>query len=47
LLKVNVETELHAFAAGGHGFGMRQVAGLPVAVWPELVRTWMLELFEK
>jgi acetyl esterase/lipase len=47
LLKANVETELHVFAAGGHGFGMRQVAGLPVAVWPELVRTWMLELFEK
>jgi acetyl esterase/lipase len=47
LLKVNVETELHVFAAGGHGFGMRQVGGLPVAVWPELVRTWMLELFEK
>jgi acetyl esterase/lipase len=47
LLKVKVETELHVFAAGGHGFGMRQVAGLPVAVWPELVRTWMLELFKK
>jgi acetyl esterase/lipase len=47
LLKANVETELHVFAAGGHGFGMRQVAGLPVAVWPELVRAWMLELFEE
>jgi dipeptidyl aminopeptidase/acylaminoacyl peptidase len=47
LLKANVGAELHVFAAGGHGFGMRQVEGLPVAVWAELVRAWMLQLFEK
>jgi acetyl esterase/lipase len=47
LRKANVATELHVFAVGGHGFGMRQVAGLPVATWPELVRAWMLQLFDK
>jgi len=46
LLETRIETELHVFAAGGHGFGMRNAAGLPVAVWPRLVRRWMLELFE-
>jgi len=30
---VAVETQLHA--RGGHGFGMRHTAGLPVADWPE------------
>ena len=30
---VAVETQLHA--RGGHGFGIRQAAGLPVADWPE------------
>ena len=47
LLQAGVETELHVFAAGGHGFGMRGATGLPVAAWPELVRAWMLELFEE
>ena len=47
LLQAEVETELHVFATGGHGFGMRGTAGLPVAAWPELVRAWMLELFEE
>lgn len=46
LLNARIGTELHVFAAGGHGFGMRHATGLPVAAWPELVRSWMLELFE-
>jgi acetyl esterase/lipase len=47
LLNSGVETELHVFAAGGHGFGMRNATDLPVAVWPELVARWMLSLFEE
>jgi len=31
--KVPVET--HLFARGGHGFGVRNTAGLPVADWPQ------------
>jgi acetyl esterase/lipase len=46
LLNSGVATELHVFAVGGHGFGMRNATDLPVAVWPELVNRWMLSLFE-
>lgn len=28
--------ETHLFARGGHGFGLRKAAGLPVAAWPDL-----------
>ena len=35
-----VESELHVFAHGGHGFGLRRAAGKPVAVWPELFEAW-------
>lgn len=30
-----VQVETHLFAKGGHGFGIRNTAGLPVAVWPD------------
>jgi acetyl esterase/lipase len=30
-----VRVETHLFAAGGHGFGIRNTIGLPVANWPE------------
>jgi acetyl esterase/lipase len=36
-----VPAELHVFAEGGHGFGMRGAAHLPVAVWPELALRWI------
>jgi acetyl esterase/lipase len=32
--------ELHIFATGGHGFGMKRT-GLPAAQWPERVVEWM------
>jgi len=35
-----VRSELHVFDAGGHGFGLRGVAGKNVAVWPTLVQNW-------
>ncbi|RKQ96217.1 alpha/beta hydrolase [Maricaulis maris] len=38
---LGVETEMHIFAEGGHGFGIRFAEGLPVEVWPDLVLAWM------
>jgi acetyl esterase/lipase len=35
-----VPVELHLFANGGHGFGLRKTVGKPVEVWPELWRSW-------
>jgi len=40
LRKAAVRSELHLFDAGGHGFGLRGVAGKNVAVWPTLVQNW-------
>lgn len=33
---------LHVFEAGGHGFGLRGIAGTPLESWPELIRRWGL-----
>jgi acetyl esterase/lipase len=46
LIAAGVESELHIFAEGGHGFGIRGTTGLPVVVWPELVHAWMQEILE-
>lgn len=35
-----VPVEAHLFQEGGHGFGVRLIAGKPAAVWPELVLRW-------
>lgn len=35
--------ELHLFAKGGHGYGLRP-SERPVSKWPELVEAWMREL---
>jgi acetyl esterase/lipase len=40
LRKARVRSELHVFDRGGHGFGLRGVAGKDVAVWPTLVQNW-------
>ncbi len=40
LRKARVRSELHLFDSGGHGFGLRSVAGKCVAVWPTLVQDW-------
>lgn len=42
LQKAGVRSELHVFDSGGHGFGLRGVAGRNVAVWPQLVQNWAL-----
>lgn len=38
--KLNLPCELHIYAKGGHGFGMRKSGG-PVNDWPDRVAEWM------
>ncbi len=40
--------ETHVFTEGGHGFGLRRVAGKPAAIWPVLWQNWAatMGLFE-
>jgi acetyl esterase/lipase len=42
LRKAGVRSELHVFDHGGHGFGLRSIAGKDVAAWPTLVQNWAL-----
>jgi acetyl esterase/lipase len=42
LRKARVRSELHVFDSGGHGFGLRSVAGKDVAAWPTLVQNWAI-----
>lgn len=36
----SVPVETHIFAEGGHGFGLRRVAGTSAALWPDLFVAW-------
>jgi acetyl esterase/lipase len=40
LKAAKVPAELHIYAQGGHGYGLRPTA-LPVTGWPQLVKTWL------
>lgn len=40
LKKAGVPAELHVYAQGGHGYGLRRTA-LPITGWPALVETWL------
>jgi acetyl esterase/lipase len=40
LKNAKVPAELHIFAQGGHGYGLRRTA-LPVTGWPALAETWL------
>jgi len=40
LKKAGVPVEMHLYAQGGHGFGLRRTK-LPVTAWPRLVETWL------
>jgi acetyl esterase/lipase len=40
LKNAKVAAELHIYAAGGHGYGLRRTA-LPITTWPASVVTWM------
>jgi acetyl esterase/lipase len=41
LRKAGVPAELHVYAAGGHGFGLRPSRGTAAATWPGLCADWM------
>lgn len=40
LKTAKVSCEMHIFESGGHGFGLRGIAGKPVAAWPDLYFAW-------
>jgi acetyl esterase/lipase len=40
LKNVGVPVEIHLYAQGGHGFGLRRTQ-LPITGWPELVERWL------
>ncbi len=40
LKNAKVPAELHLYAQGGHGYGLRHTAQ-PVTAWPQLVETWL------
>jgi acetyl esterase/lipase len=40
LKNAKVSSELHIYAQGGHGYGLRRTAQ-PVTEWPQLVETWL------
>lgn len=40
---VGAPCEAHFFERGEHGFGLMKTAGLPVAIWPELLWNWLAD----
>jgi acetyl esterase/lipase len=40
LKKAGVRAEMHIYAQGGHGYGLRKT-DLPISHWPALVETWL------
>ncbi len=40
LKNAKIPAELHIYAEGGHGYGLRRTA-LPVTTWPQSVETWL------
>ena len=40
LQAAQVPVEMHIFDEGGHGFGIRLVAGKPAEAWPDLLLRW-------
>jgi acetyl esterase/lipase len=42
LQQQGVSSEMHIYASGGHGFGMRPSA-LPVASWPDRLQQWLVD----
>lgn len=37
----NIPVEMHLVEKGGHGFGIKQTRGLPVATWPQWLNQWI------
>jgi acetyl esterase/lipase len=44
LRKSGRRVEAHYFEDGGHGFGLRYIAGKTVAAWPQLCLDWVLRV---
>jgi endo-1,4-beta-xylanase len=42
LQKQGISAEMHIYAAGAHGFGMKP-SNLPVASWPDRLKEWMVD----
>ncbi|HTY89205.1 MAG TPA: hypothetical protein VMB80_17290 [Candidatus Acidoferrum sp.] len=40
LKNAGVPVQLHLYAEGGHGFGLRP-SKFPITKWPPLVETWL------
>ena len=40
LTKAQVPAEMHLFAHGGHGYGLRSTAE-PITAWPKLAAEWL------
>jgi acetyl esterase/lipase len=40
LKNAGIPVEMHLYAQGGHGFGLRRT-NLPITGWPQLVETWL------
>lgn len=40
LKKAGVSVEMHLYAEGGHGFGLRRT-GMAITEWPQLLEAWM------
>ena len=41
LKAAGVPAELHLYSKGGHGYGLRPQADLPVTTWPQSATTWL------
>jgi hypothetical protein len=41
LRRVDVSAELHVYEKGGHGYGLRPVADVPVTMWSDRCGAWL------
>ncbi len=43
LQKQGVSSEMHIYASGKHGFGLRAPASMPVSGWADRLKDWMID----
>ena len=41
LKDAQVDAEMHLYAKGGHGYGIRRTGDKPIAAWTELCGKWI------
>lgn len=44
LREAGVATEMHIYPEGGHGFGVRDIGGSTLALWPRIADAWLRAL---